>query len=165
MALEPASHDHELNDDGAAWCATMAVATYELDGGDFGTPGMANPECCEDADGDAYWDAACGGDDCDDADDGAFPGAEEVCDDGVDNDCDGLMDTDDEEDCPSGDDDSAGDDDTSDDDTGDDDTSSADDDAGDDDGEGGCECRAASGRSALPVSMILLLAGLAWRRR
>ena len=42
-----------------------------------------------DVDGDGV--TLCGGD-CDDGDADAFPGAEEVCDDGVDNDCDGVVD-------------------------------------------------------------------------
>jgi len=45
-----------------------------------------------DVDGDGYVDAACGGDDCDDAHASAHPGADEVCNDGIDNDCDGHVD-------------------------------------------------------------------------
>jgi hypothetical protein len=47
---------------------------------------------CADADGDGHTDGTCGGDDCDDADPGAFPGAPEVCGDAVDQDCDGVAD-------------------------------------------------------------------------
>ena len=48
---------------------------------------------CWDADLDGYGDAACGGFDCDDADPGINPGAEEICLGGVDEDCDGLVDS------------------------------------------------------------------------
>jgi len=44
---------------------------------------------CADLDGDGHLDESCGGDDCDDTDDGAYPGAEEICGDGTDQDCDG----------------------------------------------------------------------------
>jgi formylglycine-generating enzyme required for sulfatase activity len=47
----------------------------------------------EDKDGDEYVDEACGGDDCDDSDANIFPGAPKRCD-GADNDCDGLIDRD-----------------------------------------------------------------------
>jgi uncharacterized protein (TIGR03382 family) len=51
-------------------------------------------DCVFDADGDGVggWEG-----DCDDADASAYPGAEEICDDAVDNDCDGEID---EDDCP-----------------------------------------------------------------
>ncbi len=115
-----------------------------------------------DEDGDGYsTDAG----DCDDSDAGNFPHNAEVCDDGVDNDCDGDVDGDDAE-C-AGDDDT-GDDDTGDDDTGDDDT--GDDDTGSDDdvelkSGGDCDCRIAGdgGRGGLAAGA--LLAALALRRR
>ncbi len=50
---------------------------------------------CHDMDEDGYDDEACGGDDCDDADPDVNPGAAEVCDNGVDDDCDGKVDGDD----------------------------------------------------------------------
>ncbi len=51
-----------------------------------------NAAPCPDADSDGYTDTACGGADCNDADPDVNPGAAEVCDDTVDNDCDGSTD-------------------------------------------------------------------------
>ncbi|MGA1394024.1 MAG: putative metal-binding motif-containing protein, partial [Phycisphaerales bacterium] len=48
-----------------------------------------------DADGDGYPPIACGGGDCDDSNPDVNPGAKELCGDGIDNDCDGLVDCDD----------------------------------------------------------------------
>ncbi len=56
---------------------------------------------CRDEDEDGYEDETCGGDDCDDADPYVNPGAMEgssadpTCADGIDNDCDGYVDTED----------------------------------------------------------------------
>ncbi len=61
-------------------------------GGDGGIPAG----CDTDDDGHAADTAACGGDDCDDADPTAFPGATEACDGAVDENCDGGVD----EGCP-----------------------------------------------------------------
>jgi hypothetical protein len=58
-----------------------------------GKADASDPSCfCADADGDGSEDRGCGGSDCDDADPAINPFAQEVCDDGVDNDCDGLLD-------------------------------------------------------------------------
>ncbi len=133
---------------------------------------------CLGVDGDGFGDDLCGGGDCDDADPAVNPVALEDCADGLDNDCDGLVDGADP-DCTVGDDD-AGDDDASDDDGGadDDDPPDADDDGppdADDPWAGtGCECQAsggpmgAAGRGVGPavvVAMGLLLLISSRRRR
>ena len=48
-----------------------------------------------DGDMDGYGDVACGGTDCDDTDPGVNPGAQEICAGGIDEDCDGFIDSDD----------------------------------------------------------------------
>ena len=50
---------------------------------------------CVDSDGDGYGDHACGGYDCDDANPAVNPGAQEVCDNEIDDDCDDFADMDD----------------------------------------------------------------------
>jgi len=110
---------------------------------------------CWDADGDGYTDPECGGDDCDDGDFDVHPNAIEDCTDGVDNDCDGAVDAEDE-DCGGSGDDDTGDDDTSDDDTGDDDTSADSDDVRL--GAGDCSCRVAGTRPAPALALALLVA-------
>ena len=108
-----------------------------------------------DADSDGYF--ACG--DCDDSDPEINPGAEDICEDGIDQDCDGA-----DEVCGD-DDDSGDDDDTSDDDdsTGDDDDTTEPDEPG---GCGGCDCESsAAGSGAGPSLFLVLLSGLLVRRR
>ena len=63
--------------------------------------GPYEPVECPDDDGDGYTASWCGGTDCDDIDPRVNPGVNErghpLCEDGIDNDCDGLIDCDDEE--------------------------------------------------------------------
>ena len=49
-------------------------------------------DCCADADGDQFTDAACGGGDCDDTNPTVSPGHQEVGGNGIDDDCDGAVD-------------------------------------------------------------------------
>ena len=55
--------------------------------GDYGTPGQDFGSCAADFDGDGF-----DSDDCNDDDPDVYPGAEEVEEDGIDQDCDGLVD-------------------------------------------------------------------------
>ena len=111
----------------------------------FGDPQTPMRLNC-DNDGDGFVSVYCGGKDCNDEDPNIHPGATEICNDGVDNNCDGLIDAQDPT-CASADDDATDDDAVDDDASGDDDA--ADDDATDDDQGGddsgggdnsGCGC-------------------------
>ena len=66
-----------------------------LDNNCDGAVDEADSQCsssCQDADGDGYHDAACGGSDCNDSDPDINPSAVESCSDDVDSDCDGAAD-------------------------------------------------------------------------
>ncbi|MBW2704504.1 MAG: thrombospondin type 3 repeat-containing protein, partial [Deltaproteobacteria bacterium] len=52
-------------------------------------PDEEPPQPCGDVDGDGYKDIECGGSDCDDSDASIHPGADEICGDDVDQDCNG----------------------------------------------------------------------------
>ena len=80
------------------------LCAYEANAGpcDDGDPCTMNDTCTSywrcvgdplDEDGDAYISDACGGEDCDDADPEVHPGAAEACANGIDDDCDGQVDT------------------------------------------------------------------------
>ena len=85
LNLDAAHIDPADNDDDANWCA----ATMSFGDG-LGSPGSVNETCIADPDGDGDgW--TVGGGDCDDADGTVYPGAHELAD-GLDNDCNGLID-------------------------------------------------------------------------
>ena len=69
--------------------STDGGGDVDLGGGDGGSPDLG---VCADGDGDGFASAGCGGDDCDDARAAVNPGATEVCNGGVDDDCDGAAD-------------------------------------------------------------------------
>ena len=91
LALDQDHHHPDDNDDEDAWC--FALEPYGAGGA--GSPGVANGPCVgslEDADGDGYTGPLYDGDDCDDLDPDRYPEAPEDCGDGIDQDCDGVLD-------------------------------------------------------------------------
>lgn len=81
---------------------TQEVCSDALDNNCDGA--VDEPVCiCPDADGDGQTSSVCGGTDCDDSNPAVYLGAVEECNDGVDNDCDGLIDISDPDavNCPS----------------------------------------------------------------
>ena len=88
LAYSAATVEEVIDFDAGAGIVHIVVDGYSGAESDF----TLSVECCVDADGDGFFDEACSGDDCDDTDALVYPGAGEICDDLVDNDCDGLVD-------------------------------------------------------------------------
>ena len=84
LQLDPGSFDAVLNNDEANWC--VAPTPWPTSAGDDGSPGVANIACDADGDGSPV------AEDCDDNDPARSPDFDEVCNDGIDNDCGGLDD-------------------------------------------------------------------------
>ena len=94
LALDPALGDPDplINDTGSNWCGSSNPLTAP--GSDFGTPGGANDPCAcyfSDGDGDGYGtDPSCGWVDCDDASILFSPAVTDICENSIDENCDGL---------------------------------------------------------------------------
>ena len=102
--LTPSERD--LDGDGYLICAVDAdcddadpftnpgAQEWCLDNKDNDCDGQIDePDCiCPDVDGDGFTASFCGGSDCDDTSATVYPDAVEECNDGLDNDCDGLID-------------------------------------------------------------------------
>lgn len=72
-------------------CFPSSLGTERNDMGVYGGPWACGWEC-RDFDKDGYYDEACGGADCDDRNNLVNPGCREVKNNGIDDDCDGIVD-------------------------------------------------------------------------
>jgi hypothetical protein len=68
----------------------VAVTMRDVSGYEARASARIQVRNCPDADLDGHRSATCGGDDCDDSDPSVYPGATEVCGDGIDQDCSGA---------------------------------------------------------------------------
>jgi len=95
-----AGHAGSIYDDD---CFPPSMGTTRNDMGAYGGPLGCDWISCPDADGDGFHDQACGGTDCHDDNPDKHPDAVENCRNGIDDDCDGLVDLDDPwcQSCPS----------------------------------------------------------------
>jgi MYXO-CTERM domain-containing protein len=85
--------DGDCNDNDAS---IYPGAPEECNGIDDDCDDIADDGVIRDSDQDGHERLACGGDDCDDGNSSVYPAATEDCSDGLDNDCDGLTDSNDE---------------------------------------------------------------------
>ena len=70
-------------------CLPPSMGTERNDMGAYGGPWACPMTCWNDEDSDGYFAEVCGGLDCDDGDPNIHPGEQEVCDNGIDDDCTG----------------------------------------------------------------------------